>query len=458
LFAFAWVIAASFYPRQAMWAALIWVPVQGWFQINMFGNSAQTVLLYEFQIIPIYIGLLARALRYPKTYGPPAALGLALPFAIWLVVLIPHSIEYAGAVLTAVGLRTYLFPIPLVWVGYRAFKTKRELEAVAALLSAELALVGTIAALQFMNLVTPWGSVIDVPTGFVSAGILRPPGTFSSPGHLGMYVLAMVPLGVGFMSLNAGRWQNLSYRVGMAGAAVALVVNSQRATIVILLACLPVLALFTRHGRKVKVIALVVGFATVGILAGLFVVGSAFAERVYSIAEDVDYTLWIAPVERMTDALKNPLIGVGLGTASPGISRLDFGEINPAESFGAALVFQAGIPGLILFVLLIAALLKAGYNALSRSRGQGLELLAAAILAYEVAICLDSWSYDPLHYPPSRVFFWFWAGVLLSLPRLSDSRAIPASAASMFRAPDKMPNKPHGLRRTTPIRLIDTAP
>jgi hypothetical protein len=167
----------------------------------------------------------------------------------------------------------------------------------------------------------------------------------------------------------------------------------------------------------------------VGAYLGLAVVHGAFAERIQSIADDANYTLRVAPLDRLTDALQEPLIGGGLGTASPGASRVDLGFINGAESFGAALVFQVGIPGGLLFCVFVFALLRAGYVATSKCRPNDFGVLAAAILVYELAVCLDSWSYDPLHYPPSRVIFWFWAGVLLSLPDLARRNEAVASSS-----------------------------
>jgi hypothetical protein len=432
LTALVWLVLVGFYPRQGMWFVLLWVGVQGWFQINVFDDSAATVLLYEFMIFAIYLMFFVRALRFPRDYGPPRVMATALPFAVWILLIVPFSVEQGGVVLTGIGLRTYLFPIPLVWVGYCAFRSRREIEAVGALLSLESAAVGLIAALQFMNLVTPSGSVIEVPKGFVSVGVLRPPGTFSSPGHFGMYILAMIPLGVGFLGLKTNRWRNICYKLGLGGAALSLVVNSQRATVVLLSVCLPLLAFFARSARAVKAVLVATGMAAIGVVIGLSVVGDAFSRRIRAIMDDASYTLRIAPIERMTAAFGNPWAGGGLGIASPGTIRLDLDALKSAESFYAALVYQMGLPGLLFFALLLAALLTAGYRALSGCREQDIGVLAAAILVYELAICLDSWSYDPLHYPPSRVLFWFWAGVLLSLPHLHGRGKPSPARASVF--------------------------
>ena len=418
--ALAWLTFASFLPRQASWFVLLWISIQGWVQLNLFNDSNATVLIYEFQILGLFLIFVIRALKYPKLYGPPRALLFAIPFFVWTCLLIPYSSSQGGMLLTAIGLRTYLLPLPIVWLGYHAFRTRDELERVATVLSISMGITGVIAALQYARFVTSWGNVIDVPTGFAVAGALRPPGTFSTPGHLGMYVLAMVPLEIGFLALNAPWTRRATYGVGLGGAVLALVVNSQRATVVLLCAALPMLVVLARKVNALKVLAAAVGVAIVGAIVGLFIVQDAFASRILSISNDANYALFIAPIDRMNDAMESPVTGAGLGTASPGVGRVNIATIVSAESFMAALVYQLGIPGAVLFYLYLAALFVAGFKALQKVRRQDIGLLAAAILAYQITILLQSWTYDPLHYPPSRVIFWFWAGVLIALPQLAD--------------------------------------
>lgn len=415
---FIWLLFAAYLPRHATWFVVLWVPVQGWAQLNFFDDSDATVLIYEIGLAGLYLIFFIKALKFPKAYSLPGAILFAVPFAVWTILMIPHSLSQGGLVLTVIGLRTYLLPLPLVWLGYHAFQYRTELERLGALLSLEMAIIGLVSAVQFANLVTSWGTVIDVPTGYVYTGALRPPGTFSTPAHLGMYILAMVPLGIGFLGLKTTWPRRISYGIGLTGAVLALVVNSQRAAVVLLCVCLPLIVVVSRRVSALRVFVLSLGMVAAGVLVGVSVVQDAFAERVRSISDDAHYALLVAPVERMTDALQKPLTGGGLGSASPGITRLDLPIINSAESFMAALVYEFGVPGLVLFYVYLAALTIGGFRILQKCRRQDIGLLAAAILVYQIMVYLQSWTYDPLHYPPGRVIFWFWAGVLLSLPRI----------------------------------------
>lgn len=443
-----WLLAAFRFPRQAVWLLLLWIPVQGWMQLNVFNDSSATVLIYEFLIIGIYLVFAARWLGAPETFGPPPVIWLALPFVVWTLLLAPSSVQEQGPLLTLVGLRTYLLPLPLVWIGYRAFETRRQVENVGWPIMLQLAVIAGVAALQFAGVSSMSGSVFEVPLGFGLAGILRPPGTFSAAGHYGMYLLLSIPLAFGLLGLRVPLWKRVCFGIGLAGAIIGLMVNTQRATIALLVVILPLILMLARKRRAFKhaVIALVVVGA--GSVIGAQVAGEAFVSRVNTIGADVRASLIDTPNARFSDALRTPLVGGGLGIASPGVGRLmapSFGtrslegkSIKPAEAFMAALVYQTGVPGLLLFYLFITAIMYRGVHALRACRRTDLGMLAAAILGFEVAICLQSWAYDPLHYPPSRVLFWVWAGVLLSLPRLAATAAVQEHAAMPRRAPAPM--------------------
>jgi hypothetical protein len=244
----------------------------------------------------------------------------------------------------------------------------------------------------------------------------------------------------------------MGFIVGLAASVAALIVNSQRATVVLLAVAIP-LTLMQGRSRKVVMTNLAaLAVVVAGIVIGSQFAGDAFLERLVSIREDVSSTLIEAPTDRMADALEHPFIGEGLGIATPGVGRFllpNFAtnltenlSVKPAEAFMAALVYQTGVPGLILFYLFIAGILVQSMRAVRSCRNTEMALLAAAIFSYEIAICIQSWSYDPLHFPPSRVLFWFWAGVLISLPRLAGAAARPASALQYSRTPGRRMVRP----------------
>jgi hypothetical protein len=438
-----WLIVAFRYTQQAVWALVLWIPVQGWFQLNVFNDSTATVLLYEFQIVGIYLVFLVRALRSPARYGPPSVIWLALPFVVWVALLVPYSITQNGVILTILGLRTYLLPLPLVWIGYRSFTGRKAFENVAVILMLETVLSAAVAAAQLASQSSVSGTVFDVPLGYSLAGVIRPPGTFSWSGHYGMFLLFAVPFAIGLLGMNVVFWKRLCCLAGLMGATVGLMVNTQRAAIVILAVVLPLITVMARRRQAFLKMSVAAAVILVAGGIGTRVAGTVFEERINSIALDLRNTLVVIPVARFQGALETPMLGGGLGIASPGSGRLipssgmgtaprPLDSIKPSESFTAALVYQAGLPGLVLFLGFMVALLVHSVRAMRKCKNTDVHLFAACIVGFEIAIFLQSWAYDPLHFPPSRVFYWFWAGALLSLaeriPRSATTEALSWSA------------------------------
>ena len=284
VFAAVWLVAAIRYTRQAVWLLLLWIPVQGWFQLNVFNDSTATVLLYEFQIVGIYLIFLVRALKAPAVYGPPRVVWLALPFVVWALALVPNSIAQNGLLLTILGLRTYLLPLPLVWIGYRSFTGRQGLENVAAVLMLQTVLSAAVAAAQLSSQSSVSGTVFEVPLGYSLAGVIRPPGTFSWSGHYGMFLLFAVPFAIGLLGMSATAWKRLVFLGGLLGATVGLMVNTQRAAIVILAVILPMIAMMARRRQAFLKMGIAVAIIVFGGMIGLRVAGAVFTERLESIA------------------------------------------------------------------------------------------------------------------------------------------------------------------------------
>ena len=429
LVAVLWLGVAWFYTWPAIWFVLLYLPIQGWIQLNVFEDSSATVLLYEFQIIGLYLVVAMKALRSPDRFGPPPAMWYAIPFALWVLLLVPRSLAINGTVLTLVGLRTDLLPLPLVWIGYRAFDSRRQLENIGWPLMLQLAFVGSVGAVQFLSLSSGSGAIFDIPTGYTQAGVIRPPGTFSTSAHFGMYILFSIPFAIGLLGLNVPFWKRMCFVIGLGGATVGLMANTQRATVVLLSLAIPMIVLLARRRRAVLHVTIALCAILGGAVIGNQLSGEAFQQRVASITDDLNNTLVLNPIERWNDAMRDPLWGGGLGIASPGGNRLEPETamriertvnviIKTPESFMPALVYETGLPGLIFFYLFIAAILYYELQVLRVLRPTDMGLFAAAIIGFQIAILIQSWAYDPLHYPPSRVLFWFWAGALMSLPKL----------------------------------------
>lgn len=438
-----WLVLASLHWRLALWLVLLWIPVQGWFQLNVFNDSNLTVLIYEVMLLGIYLIFGLQALKSPERLAPPRAVRMAVPFAIWTLLLVPYSVSETGLLLTLVGLRTFLLTLPLIWIGYHAFETRNQLETVTALLALQFVLIGAVTVSQFVGFTSMRGTIFELPTGYTATyQVVRSPGTFSQPGLLGHYALFGIPFAIGLVGLRTVFWKRACYVVGLAGITVALIANTQRAPVVLLAVTVPLIMVLVRRERTlmIAVVAASVMVAAGGLVRGVTL--DSFWLRMDSISYDLSNTVVRDPTFHVRDALQNPVMGSGLGIASPGVGRLESGpslrptqrldSIKFGESLVASLLYETGLPGLVLFSLFVGAVMHQSLIALRACRGTDMELLASAIFAAQVAFLLYSWSYGPLKLVPMRVLFWFWAGVLFRLPQLAVARAAvgPAIAAA----------------------------
>src|SRR6185503_6245989 len=245
----------------------------------------------------------------------------------------------------------------------------------------------------------------------------------------GMYILFSVPFAIGLLGLNVPLWKRVCFAVGLGGAIVGLMANTRRANVGLLARTIPLIVLLARQRRAVMHVTVAICVILGGAMIGNQLSGEAFQGRVESITYDLNNTLVLNPIERWNDAMRDPVWGGGLGIASPGGNRLEPETamkirrtenviIKTPESFMAALIYETGVPGLVFYYLFIAAILYYELKVLRVLRPTDFGLFAAALIGFQIAILIQSWAYDPLHYPPSRVLFWFWAGALIRLPTL----------------------------------------
>ena len=94
-----------------------------------------------------------------------------------------------------------------------------------------------------------------------------------------MYVLFTVPLAFGLLGLSVPMWKRVGFVIGLAAAIVCLMVNTQRATIVILPVVLPVILLLARRRRAVATTIVALAVAATGSIVGSRVAGQAFSDR-----------------------------------------------------------------------------------------------------------------------------------------------------------------------------------
>ncbi len=180
-------------------------------------------------------------------------------------------------------------------------------------------------------------------------------------------------------------------------------------------------------GTVVIVIALIF-FALMFAKKGVFNPNFSIAGRLSSIVKTGDESqlqralIWKTTWETIKD---NPLKGVGLGNYQvfhpwyqtqffkDGFWREYVSFPERVHNEYMELTAETGVPGLILYIALIAAIIRTGFKALSSEGRRG--ELATGILSGFVALLLYALFQFPMHIVPVHSYFWIMAGALVVL-------------------------------------------
>ena len=89
-----------------------------------------------------------------------------------------------------------------------------------------------------------------------------------------------------------------------------------------------------------------------------------------------------------------------------------------SENFYAKVVYELGIPGLLIVVALFASILRTGYFNCRLVNDPLLKGFSAALLSFFIVVIVDSLKAQPLDFDPINVYFWMFAGLSAKLASL----------------------------------------
>ncbi len=239
--------------------------------------------------------------------------------------------------------------------------------------------------------------------------IFRPASTFAFVGHFGSYLLFLGV--VGFAALHApstipGR---IALTVAFALAAIAIVLQAQRTTWVLMPVAIVLIYLLNRQlrgaGRAAPIVLIAIALvATIG--------APVLENRLPGLTSGVDpFANRLGPVLAgfaANTSIGDILIGHGTGTAL-GAARYVTGEVpNAFESAWYSPYYMFGIWGLLVYVWLYAAVFRAAWGGV-RSLPNQRRWIASGLFAY---LLVEAVIFTPINYPPTNILFWVLAGML----------------------------------------------
>jgi len=412
-----------------------------------------TLLFYEWKITLIFKDIIvllayatfgARVLVDRTEVEMPKAINLALfGFGVvGLVQLLNPALE--NVLVGLVGIKTRLFYIPLLYLGFHYFHSKRDLIDFGFLIALPTVPLSLFAAYQYLigpDAVAKWGEgfarSIWLIGEFDGSPVYRPASTFTAVGLFGSYLLITTLLTTAFGNFELTRFRRVIVSVCLVFQLIGVMVNAQRFTILFLLIGLPgLLALYGLQGsltkqegsRKWRIVAANAAFVFAGLALGWNIAPTATYRAESMIRPSAPGQLnlrdtFIISVNRLDWIAGQGLLGHGLGSASPGaryvVANPNLFVERPYEGLFGQLIWEMGLIGLAFFLVAWLVLLAKGVIGYIKIRDSEVQSVMAAIILYNLFLLATAGTYALVAYSPANVYFWFLAGMMIKLPSLN---------------------------------------
>jgi hypothetical protein len=419
---------------RGLYGLLAYLPFAGAVSLALSPDRLPLLLKDILFVAPAYVGLVAEfVVRRERLSVPiiPIALMGALAIVAGAQVFGPGV---ANALMTMIGLKVWLFYLPLYLVAFHAMRSREDVWRVMRLLTALTTvpcLVGLSEYVLSLSFGYPevmtaiyGGLAADVTQGFTvfelgPGHLMRIPSTFSFVSQYWGFTLAMlVPCYAVWRGDPSDRWRRAAAGILILDLTAGMLSGSRGAFIFIPL-LLGMTVLLDRKVRAVVVFLPVVTPATVVAAAGLGF--RPLFDHVYGLfghyARDAAYGGLLTALER------GPFgAGTGTNTGPARYAVADPGAFEAIESYYAKAAYELGLPGLMLIVLMFGWIIWSGWR-VTRQVGDELRPCAAALTAFALCIALNSFKGWQLDLDPINVYFWVFAGILSRIAGLDDSRS-----------------------------------
>lgn len=407
--------------------------------VNMMYPSTVAFIFKDFAIVLAYLASLTTPTPVGSLRRLAAPLG-GFAFVTFLFLGMPSQVAFIGEL---VAIKQRLFYIPLAWIGYKFVVDEKAflgLARVMAWTAIPACLFGV-----YLFFVGPSGlaaiganysSYIGSTAGSHGISFWRVPGTFTSPGQYGGFLLINAVLFAGVMldSRVQGSQRRLTM-VALVCSLSALLVSGSRAPLLLFILCgIAILIVIDKiHGIGIWAAGLY-GVMT----AGYSLFGDGVRDRVGSIAS------W-EHVERFKETylgqlfwqmmLESPM-GFGLGRATLGARHFtEWSNIMLVESYFGIVVAETGVLGLLSFsaaLLAIMAALVRGHAIMRNAPSRAIYYAAVLPVAITAFLTPINTSMDSA---PGNLYFWFFLGAGIKLCDLEVERRRIAAGAGVLAAP-----------------------
>jgi len=421
--------------ERGLYGLLAYLPFAGAVCVAFYPARLPLLLKDILFVVPAYVGLFVAfaagrvRLRIP---GVPLALMGALAV---LSIGLTFGPGVANGLMAAIGLKVWLFYLPLYILAYAAVREAADLWRIMRLLTVLASVPCAIGLTQYAlalsfgypeMMTAIYGELaIEMTQGFTAfqvgpGRLMRIPSTFSFVSQYWGFTLAMlVPCYAVWRGDPSPVWRRVGGLIFLLVLAAGTLCGSRAAFVFIPL----LLALTVLLERRVRVV--VICAATVVPAAVVAAAGLGFRSLFDHLFGLVGHYLRTIAYDGLIEAATSAPLGAGTGT-NTGPARYALSDpsmFQVIESYYAKVIYELGLPGLLLVVALFGWIIWSGWRATRHAREE-LRACAAGLTAFVICLTLNSFKGWQLDLDPVNVYFWVFAGILCRLGTLD---LVPAS-------------------------------
>ena len=435
------------YPRKALWAFLLYLPINGTVTYWIGGGNVVFQLAKDGIYIPALIALVKDCQRkklpilISKEIKP--SLYILLAFSGLTLLLVNGFLQFSGGrsgqpfLQGILGFKVFLGYIPLAFCAYYLIRTKKELlfltrmHLVLAIICCILGFIqysmltsGRCAGTRGLVADALFKATLDAKCFVGGAlvyspevGMIRLPGTFVSPWHWAWFLISNAFFTFATAFCDTSFLWRIGGLVGMALVFANAVISGQRIALSLVPVVFVLLLVLTGQVANLK------RFIPVGVGLGV-VLSIAAAANPALIQERIDSFVgrWNASppqafiVDQFNWAMKKQrgFLGRGLGTATN--STRIFGDAALVETYYPKVLYEIGPLGTLAFLVFVTCLTAITFKIYRSVKDKSLRSFGACFWVLVLVL-----SYNTYWYPLDTevaIYYWFFAGVIFKLPEI----------------------------------------
>jgi len=433
--------------RWPVYALLAYLPVSGVAILAAYPgrtDRAVAILAKDFVfVIPAYVLFLGYFLLRRRPFwfrGAP----LVLFGLLALIVLIQaFNPDLPNHLVGIIGIKVWLFYIPLFFLGYWLVESREQLFRVLGLMSVVAivpAVIGLVEVVLYYSghaqtVYDAYGGAASSATqGFTTfvlshgCTIRRVPSTFSFFYQYYLFGAAMVAVSFAWWraSRPAGKQLWAAGIVFLVITLAAMFSGVRLAFVVIPVLIAAIILLAARSANRLP-------WAFVAVVTACFAIAGGTAAGICGFAAHLTQTTSqeasdVGP-KSVSEAVHKTWLGLGAGSDSTA-ARYAFPNVqlktavgSVQESWYVKTYLELGVFGLAIALALLGTVVYRVARVHIRLRDSRLKMVSAAVLALLVWVLVYSLKAQYFDLDPINIYFWLFAGIVMGLPRLERQEA-----------------------------------